>query len=150
MAYWLLKSEPGVYSIDDLKKDKVTYWDGVRNYQARNYMREMKRGDTVFFYHSNADPTGIVGLAKIAKTAYPDPTQFDKKSPYYDAKATKAEPRWLCPDVKFVRKFLAPVTLTELKAEKKLTGMELLRRGSRLSVQPVSDKEFELILNLTD
>jgi len=96
MNYWLVKSEPYVFSIQDLKKDKVTYWDGVRNYQARNFLKEMKKGDTVLYYHSNEDPIGVAGVATIHKEAYPDPSQFDKRNKYFDPKATKENPRWFC------------------------------------------------------
>ena len=143
MAFWLMKSEPNTYSIDNLKKDKVTYWDGVRNYQARNFMKEMKKGDLVIFYHSNAKPPAAVGVAKIAKEAYPDPTQFQKQSKYFDPKATKENPRWFCPDVRFVKKFKTELPLEELRSEKKLKDMVLLRKGSRLSVQPVTAAEFK-------
>ena len=148
MAYWLLKSEPGTYSIDDLKKDKVTHWDGVRNYQARNLMKEMEKGDEALFYHSSADVIGVAGLATIAKEAYPDPSQFDKKSKYFDEKATKENPRWFCPDVKFKKKFKEIVTLAELKEEKKLSEMILLKKGTRLSVQPIKKSQFDHIVKL--
>lgn len=145
---WLCKSEPDVYSIDDLKKDKVTPWDNIRNYQARNFLKEMEVGDLVLFYHSNAKPPGIAGIAKVAKTAYPDESQFDKKSPYFDPKATKDEPRWFNPDMRFVKAFKNLLSLDELRAEKELEDMLVLKRGSRLSVQPVSDAEFEHILKI--
>ena len=148
MNYWLAKSEPDVYSIDDLKRDKVTLWDGVRNYQARNNLREMKIGDKLLFYHSNADPIGVAGVAKVVKEAYPDPAQFDKRSKYYDPKADKENPRWFCPDVRFVKKFKEVVTLAEIKEDKKLKDMLVIRRGMRLSVQPVNKKEFERILEM--
>ena len=148
MAKWLLKTEPNTYSIDDLKKDRTTQWDSVRNYQARNYMQEMSVGDEVFIYHSNAEPPGIVGIGKIAKSAYPDPTQFDKKSDYFDEKATKDAPRWFAPDIRFVKKFAEVLPLPELRKVKKLSGMELLRKGSRLSVQPVSEAEWKAIVEM--
>lgn len=150
MAKWLVKSEPGNYSIDDMKRDRVTYWDGVRNYQARNFLKEMKKGDELLFYHSVVDPIGIHGLCKVKNTAAPDPTQFEKKSQYYDPKATKENPRWFCPDVQFVKKFKNPLTLSELREVKGLEKMELLRKGSRLSVQPVSEKEYKIILKLAE
>ena len=150
MNYWLAKSEPSVYSIDDLKKDKITYWDGVRNYQARNFLKEMEKGDVVLFYHSNADPTGVAGVAKINKTAYPDPTQFNKRSKYFDEKATKEKPRWFCPDLKFVKKFKNVISLQDLKEVKALEKMTLLKRGNRLSVMPVTKKEYEVITKLAD
>lgn len=148
MNYWLCKSEPSVYSIDDLKKDKTTLWDSIRNYQARNFMKEMKAGDLVLFYHSNADPMGISGVMKVSKEAIPDPTQFDKKNNYYDEKATKDKPRWFCPEMKFVKKFKEIVTRDELKAEKGLSEMVLLQKGSRLSVNPVTKKQYEIILKM--
>lgn len=147
--YWLLKSEPDCYSIEDLEKDGTTFWDGVRNYQARNFMRdEMKVGDEVLFYHSNATPPGVAGVAKIAAPAYPDHTQFDKKSDHYDPKSDPADPRWLMVDVQFVNKFSEVLPLPALKEESALDGMELLRRGSRLSVQPVSKAHFQHVLKL--
>ena len=148
MAYWLMKSEPSCYSIDDLKREKVGMWDDVRNYQARNFMREMKRGDTVLFYHSSAEPTGIVGLATVAKEAYPDPSQFDTKSYKYDPKSTKENPRWSSVDVRFVEKFKEPLTLQELKNDPAFEGMLVVKRGMRLSVQPVSEKHFKKILKM--
>jgi len=149
MAYWLMKSEPDAYSIDDLKRDKREPWDGIRNYQARNMMRDdMKIGDEVFFYHSNCKQPGIVGIAKVASTAYPDPTQFDKKSNYYDAKSDPDNPRWLLVDVKYQRKLKRNITLTEIKAEKSLDDMILTRKGNRLSIMPVTKKHWNRILSL--
>jgi len=145
---YLMKTEPSVYSIDDLKKDKKTPWDSIRNYQARNIMKEMKVGDEILIYHSNAKPPGVAGLAVISKTAFPDPVQFDKKSNYYDPKSTKENPRWFCPEVKFSKKFKNFVGLPELREEKSLEDMKLLQRGSRLSVTPVSAKEFKKILKM--
>lgn len=145
---YLMKTEPSVYSIDDLKKDKTTAWDSIRNYQARNIMRDMQVGDEILIYHSNAKPPGVAGLGVISKTAFPDPTQFDKKSDYYDEKATKEEPRWFCPQVKFVKKFKHFVGLPELREEKNLEGLLVLARGSRLSVQPVEAKHFKKILTM--
>ena len=136
-----MKSEPDVYSIDDLAKDRRTAWTGVRSYQARNHMRAMKKGDLVFFYHSSADPAGVAGLAKVVKEAYPDPTQFDRKSEYHDPKSTKEEPRWWLVDVGFVERFDDTVPLASIKAEKRLKDMVLVN-NSRLSVQPVTDSEF--------
>ena len=141
MPYWLMKSEPDVYSIDDLAKDRRTAWTGVRSYQARNHMRAMKKGDLVFFYHSSADPAGVAGLAKVVKEAYPDPTQFDRKSEYHDPKSTKEEPRWWLVDVGFVERFDDTIPLASIKAEKRLKDMVLVN-NSRLSVQPVTDSEF--------
>jgi predicted RNA-binding protein with PUA-like domain len=148
MRYWLIKSEPDAYSIDDLKRDKKTPWTGVRNYQARNFMRDqMKPGDRAFYYHSNCDEPGIVGIAEVAGTAYPDETQFDRKSKYYDPTATREEPRWLHVDFKFVKK-IPPVTLDELRRHKALANMRVLARGNRLSITPVDPAEWEYIMNL--
>lgn len=147
--YWLLKSEPDVFSFDDLKraKKKTTSWEGVRNYQARNYLRDdMKKGDGVLFYHSSTDPQAIVGTARVVKEGYPDPQQFDPRSDYYDPGAKPEEPRWYMVDIKLDRPFSTPLTLKELKAMSELEGMMLLRKGSRLSVQPVSEREWGLIL----
>src|SRR5688572_27797849 len=147
--HWLIKSEPDVYSIDDLARDKRTYWEGVRNYQARNSMRDdMKIGDLVLFYHSNADPSGIAGIAKVCKEAYADHTQFEKKSEYYDAGSKKDEPRWLMVDVEFVERFPKLVTLERLKSEKALDGMLVVRKGMRLSVQPVDPAHYKHVLKM--
>jgi len=146
---WLMKSEPDVFSIDDLKRDQVSGWEGVRNYQARNFMRdEMKPGDLVFFYHSNAQPPGLAGLARVDGPAIADPTQFDKKSEYYDASSDKAEPRWLMVTVRFAEKFAQLVPLEVLKADPALKGLALLQKGQRLSVQPVSDAHAKRLLQL--
>ena len=150
MAYWLFKSEPGSWSWDDqvaAGKDG-TEWDGVRNYQARNFMRdEMSIGDEVFFYHSNCQPPGIVGTAKIASEAYPDPTQFDPDSKYYDPKSDPDNPRWLLVDVKFVEKWKQPLSLPDLKqhADGKLKDIRLLARGNRLSIMPVEAKHWRAV-----
>src|SRR5690606_27380899 len=121
MSCWLMKSEPDVFSIDDLQAQMRTLWDGVRNYQARNFMmKDMRPGDNVLIYHSNAKPSAVVGVAKVSAEAVPDPTQFDKKSPYYDPKATPDKPRWYCVEVKFERKFARPITLEEIKSDKAL------------------------------
>jgi len=148
--YWLMKSEPSSFSIDDLcaAPRQTTYWDGVRNYQARNFMRDMAIGDHVLFYHSNANPPGIVGIAKVVKTAYPDPTQFDKKDSHYDPDSERSRPRWDMVEIKLVRKLSHPMTLDYLKKEHKLKGMVLLQKGSRLSVQPVTPQEWTHILTL--
>ncbi|MCO5114634.1 MAG: EVE domain-containing protein [Bdellovibrionaceae bacterium] len=147
--YWLMKSEPEVFSIDDLKKDKTTLWEGVRNYQARNFMtQEMSIGDEVLFYHSNAKPPGVAGLAKVSKPAAPDPTAFDKKSTYFEPKATPERPIWECVEVKFVEKFKTLLSLDELREHKALTDMMLLKKGSRLSIQPVTPKQFDYICKL--
>ncbi len=149
MKYWLIKSEPETYSIDDLKRDKIGVWDDIRNYQARNSMRDdMKKGDVAFFYQSSADVIGIVGVATIVKEAYPDATQYDTKSEGYDAKATKENPRWFAVDVKFKEKFKTPLTLGELKNDPAFSGMMVTQKGSRLSVQPVGEKHAQRILKL--
>lgn len=148
--YWLMKSEPDVYSIDDLAKDKKTYWDGVRNYQARNFMRDkMQDGDQVFFYHSNAELTGIAGIAEVSGKSYPDPSQFDPKDDHYDPDSKKDNPAWYVVDLKFVKKFKEVVPLEQLRKTKGLEKMPLLQRGQRLSVQPVSPAEWETVLKLT-
>jgi len=147
MAYWLMKSEPDVFSIDTLARDGVASWDGVRNYQARNYMRAMKSGDDILFYHSSAKPPAIVGRMTLAREAYPDPTQFDKKNDHYDPSSTPASPIWSQVDVRFVEKFLRPLTLDEIKQVPDLGDMLLLSR-SRLSVQPLTPKQWKLILSL--
>lgn len=148
--YWLMKSEPSVFSIDDLAKSpaQTTCWDGVRNYQARNYMRSMAVGDQVLFYHSNADPPAVAGIAEVVKTAYADPTQFDKKSKHYDPGSDPASPRWEMVDLKYLRKFSHPVSLDRLRKEGRLKGMVLLQKGSRLSVQPVTPSEWAHIMSL--
>jgi predicted RNA-binding protein with PUA-like domain len=148
--YWLLKSEPSVFSFDDLRASprRTTHWEGVRNYQARNLLREMKRGDEAIFYHSNADPPAAVGTVSVVREAYPDPAQFDPKSPYHDPKSDPENPRWLAVDVRSGRPFARPVTLPELRACKALAGMVLLRKGSRLSVQPVTAAEWRKVLAL--
>lgn len=146
MNYWLMKSEPDVFSIDDLKKKKKSGWDGVRNYQARNYMRDdMKIGDIVLFYHSSCEVPGVAGLAKVCKESHPDPSQFDPKSEYYDPKATKENPRWFMVEVEFVEKFDRVITLTEIKDQKGLEKMPLVQKGSRLSINPVTTEEFKII-----
>ena len=148
MAYWLMKSEPDECSIDDAlgAPRKTTPWTGVRNYQARNFMRDrMRPGDGVLFYHSSCPEPGIAGLAEVASTAYPDPTQFARRSAYYDSKAKKDAPRWFNVDVRAVRK-TRPVPLAELRQHKALAGMLLLRPGNRLSITPVSDAEWRYIV----
>jgi predicted RNA-binding protein with PUA-like domain len=147
--YWLFKSEEHVFSIDDLKaaEDKTTFWDGVRNYQARNLMRDdIKKGDLVLYYHSNSKPTGVAGVARVVRNAYPDPTQFDPKSKYHDPKSPEDDPRWLCVDVKFVKKLKRVIELSELKANPALSKMMVTQRGARLSIQPVTKAEYEAIL----
>ena len=150
MAYWVMKTEPDVFGIDDLRKcpKKTEPWDGIRNYQARNFMRdEMNVGDEVFFYHSNCQPPGIVGTAKVASKAYPDPTQFDPDSKYYDPKSDPDNPRWLLVDVKFVEKWKQPLSLPDLKqhADGKLKDFRLLARGNRLSIMPVEAKHWRAV-----
>jgi len=149
MAYWLMKSEPDAYSIDDLERDGREMWDGIRNYQARNMMRDdMRIGDEAIFYHSACKEPAAVGIMKIASKPYPDPTQFDPESKYYDPKSNEDEPRWCLVDVEFVRKFSRPLTLKALRAESGLDGMILLRRGNRLSVMPVEKQHWNLLLGL--
>lgn len=145
-----MKSEPSTFSIDDLIRSphQTTSWDGVRNYQARNFMRSMAVGDQVLFYHSNADPPALVGIAEVVKTAYPDPTQFDKRNKHYDPGSKPSEPRWDMVDIKYVRKFDRPLTLDELRKESELKDMVLLKKGSRLSVQPVTPREWKHIIGL--
>ena len=153
MKYWLMKSEPDVFSIDDLAASpgKTTHWDGVRNYQARNFMRDdMKKGDQVLFYHSNAKPPGIAGIAKVVKESYPDFTAFDPNDKHYDPKSKQEEPRWFMVDIKLVKKFKQLMPLPDLKQIKALDGMVLLQKGSRLSVQPVTKKQFDTICKLAD
>ena len=145
MAFWLVKSESNNYSIDDLKRDNFTHWHGVRNYQARNYLKSMKKGDLVFYYHSVIDPIGIAGIAKVKDEATADLTQFDKKSEYFDPKATKEAPRWFCPHLEFVERYAKILDLKTIRALKGLSAMVLLQKGSRLSVQPVSESEFEIV-----
>ncbi|MBL8910914.1 MAG: EVE domain-containing protein [Archangium sp.] len=149
MSFWLMKSEPDVFSIDDLKKARVTGWEGVRNFQARNYMRDsMKEGELVLFYHSNGDPSGVAGVAKVHGAPIPDPTQFQKKHEYYDATSPKDDPRWMMRQVEFVERFDAVIPLEVLKADPKLSGMPLLQKGQRLSVQTVTPAHFARVLEL--
>jgi predicted RNA-binding protein with PUA-like domain len=148
--HWLMKSEPEAFSIDDLARSpkQTTSWDGVRNYQARNFMRAMRVGDQVLFYHSNADPPSVVGIAEVVQPAYPDATQFDKRDRHYDPDSDPAQPRWDMVDIRFVRKFTTPLSLDLLRRQSGLKGMELLRKGSRLSVQPVRGVEWDHIIRL--
>lgn len=145
--YWLMKSEPDVYSIDDLERDGSTFWDGVRNYKARNNLRAMQEGDEVLYYHSNAKPPGVVGIARVSREAYPDPSQFDRKSPYHDEKSDPDDPRWSLVDVAFVAHLPRMVSLDEIKAEPSLSDMELIRQG-RLSVQSVTRAQFDRVKNM--
>ena len=143
--YWLLKSEPDVFSIDDLERDGTTPWEGVRNYLARNYMMAMQPGDLAIFYHSSTTPPGAAGVMEVATTAAPDKQQFDTTSDYFDEKATLTTPRWFCVEFKFVQKFAKIVTLDEMKKNKKLKDMVVLRRGNRLSITPLTKSEFEAV-----
>ena len=147
MKYWLMKSEPGAYSIDDLQADKITIWDGVRNYQARNFLRQMRKNDLAFFYHSNTKIPGIVGLMKVINNVV-DPTQFDVKSKYYDAKATPEAPRWQTVSVQYVETFPDIVPLGDLKTEFDGDRLLVVRRGNRLSVMPVEPEVAEKILGM--
>jgi predicted RNA-binding protein with PUA-like domain len=149
--YWLFKSEPSCYSFEDLRKERggKACWDGVRNYQARNFLRdEVRKGDGVLFYHSNCPEPGVVGIAEVVSEPYPDPTQFDPKSEYYDPQATRAKPRWWSVDIRAVRAFRVPVSLKQMRETPGLEGMWVLRKGSRLSVTPVSRAEWEILLKL--
>lgn len=151
IKYWLVKSEPDVYSIDDLAKDKKTYWDGVRNYQARNYLRdEMKKGDKVLFYHSNTEKVGVYGICEVVKEGYPDFTAFDSDDKHYDPKSNPESPTWFMVDVKYVKKFKNPVTLESIKENPKLQKMKLIQRGNRLSVMPVTEEEYYEILKMSN
>jgi predicted RNA-binding protein with PUA-like domain len=145
----MMKSEPGAFSIDDLKRKKTALWDGVRNYQARNFMmKDMQLGDEALFYHSNANPSAAVGVMVISGTAEPDPTQFDPQDSHYDPKATPGKPIWYCVRVTFKSKFKRAVSLQEMRSYKVLQRMVLLKKGSRLSIQPVTKTEFEFICDL--
>jgi predicted RNA-binding protein with PUA-like domain len=145
-----MKSEPVVFSFDDLKARprSTDHWEGVRNYQARNYIRKMKKGDLMLFYHSNCETPGVVGIAEIVREAYPDHTAFDPKSRYYDPKSAPENPRWFVVDVKWKQAFRRTVTLREIRSMKELNGMKLLQKGQRLSVMPVTKDEFEKIRSL--
>ncbi|RME35141.1 MAG: EVE domain-containing protein [Gammaproteobacteria bacterium] len=148
MNYWLMKSEPTEFSIDDLaaRPDRREPWDGVRNYQARNFMRDaMRVGDLAFFYHSNCEPPGIVGIVRIASEARPDPTAFDPRDKHYDPKSDPDDPRWWLVEVEFVEKFGRPVTLAALKSRPELADMQLVKRGNRLSVMPVEPRHWDII-----
>lgn len=147
--YWLMKTEPDKCSIDDLARDKTTYWDGVRNYQVRNFLRDsIKKGDLVFFYHSNAEPSGIAGIAEVVKEGYPDPSAFDKKDIHYDEASDPKDPTWYVVEIKFVKKFKELIPLEKLKKIPALAKMPLLQRGQRLSVQPVSEDQWKIICSL--
>jgi len=148
MQRWLMKTEPDTFSIDDLKQRRIEPWNGVRNYQARNFIRAMQHGDAVMIYHSSCAIPGVVGLAKAASAPYPDPTQFDPKSDYFDAGSDRGDPRWTLVDVRFERKLKRVITLDEIKALRNLGDFALTRRGNRLSVLPVTDKQWHAILAL--
>lgn len=149
MKYWLMKSEPDVFSIFDLQKRITEHWDGVRNYQARNFLRdEMKVGDKVLFYHSNAETIGVAGIAEICHEGYPDFTAFDEKNVHFDPSSKKENPRWYMVDVKFVECFDKVVTLDTMKTTPGLENMVVIRKGSRLSIQPVTQSEFEIVCQL--
>jgi predicted RNA-binding protein with PUA-like domain len=151
MKNWLMKTEPDCFSIEHLRKAGTEPWTGVRNYQARNFMRQMQPGDRVFFYHSSTAVPGIAGLATVATLPYPDPTQFDRKSPYYDAKATREQPRWDMVDVRFERAFDKVLALSTLKEnEARLEGLGVLQRGSRLSVLPVTAPQARVLLKMAE
>lgn len=148
--YWLMKSEPNAFSIQDLQKAprQTTCWDGIRNYQARNFMRAMRIGDQILFYHSNTEPPAIVGIAEVVREAYPDHTAFDTRDIHYDSKSTVDQPLWDMVDIKLVRIFHTPIPLNQLRQDAHVKDMELLRKGSRLSVQPVRPKEWQRVLAL--
>ena len=151
MQYWLMKTEPSVFGIDDLMncKNRVDHWDGIRNYQARNMMRdEMKKGDGILLYHSNCKETGVVGLAKVCRNAYPDFTAWDTTSKYFDPKSSPENPRWVMVDVKFVKKFSRTICLTELREQTALQDMTLLRKGNRLSIMPVTEIQWQYIVGM--
>lgn len=147
-SYWLLKSEPEVFSIQSLQRDRQTHWEGVRNYQARNHLRSMHEGDLVLFYHSNADPPGVAGIARVCREAYPDDSQFDAKSHYYDPDSPREDPRWSRVDVEFVEELAEFVPLEVLKEDASLEGMLVRKRGMRLSVQPVERVHFARVAKL--
>ena len=149
MQFWLMKSEPETYSIDDLKEFQTDHWDGIRNYQVRNFFRDqMKIGDKAFFYHSNCKEPGIVGLMEIASEAYPDHTAFDSNEKYFDAKSDPENPRWLMLDVNYIRHTKRNITLSELRDHSSIKEMRLLQKGNRLSVIPMTKEEWEYILGL--
>lgn len=152
MNYWLLKSEPGVFGIDDLaeSRDRRTTWDGVRNYQARNFMREMTQGDEAFFYHSNCARPGIVGRMRVVREAHPDPTQFDPRDEHYDPRSRRDAPRWSAVDLEFAGRFAETVTLARLREEPALADMLILRRGNRLSVTPLTASQWRAVLALAE
>jgi len=148
--YWLVKSEPSTFSLSDLKKSKnqTTHWDGIRNFQARNFLKAMKKDDGVLFYHSSAEPLAVMGYCEVVKEGYPDNTQFDPENIHFDPKAKKDNPTWFMVDIKFVKEFKNPVTLDEIKANPKLKNMKLIQRGQRLSIQPITKDEWDEILKM--
>ncbi len=148
-SWWLVKSEPAVYGIADLARDGTTGWEGVRNFQARNALRAMTVGDPVLFYHSNADPPGVVGLARVLRAAFPDPTQFDPASPTFDPTAKLADPRWSSVELAFEARFARPVSLEQLKSDPELLGLEVARKGTRLSVHAVAAAHYDRIVALS-
>ena len=149
MAFWLMKSEPSAYSIDDLARERITHWEGVRNYQARNFMRdEMQVGDAVLFYHSNTTPAGVVGVGQVVREAYPDHFAWNPESKYFDMRSTPEKPLWFMVDVGFVARFSTVVTLQQIKADPALAGIMVARRGSRLSIQPLEEAHFRHICKL--
>ena len=149
MQYWLMKSEPDTYSIDDLQSFGVDHWDGIRNYQVRNFFRDqMQVGDQAFFYHSNCKEPGIVGTMEIVSKAYPDHTAFDPTEKYFDSKSDPENPRWLMVDVRYIRHLDQMITLSKLRLQKQIADMKLLQRGNRLSVLPLSKKEWQYILEM--
>ena len=150
MQYWLIKSEPDAFSIDDMQQANVEPWDGIRNYQARNFMRDqMNIGDQVFFYHSSCPQPGIVGVCEVASAPYADPTAFDPEEKYYDPKSDPENPSWMLVDMKFVSKFASVISLSELKTFEALRDMRLLKKGNRLSIMPVEASEWSFIMSLT-
>lgn len=149
MKYWIFKSEPSTYSINDMMRDVTTYWNGVRNYQARNFLRDdVKIGDQVLFYHSSCEVPAVVGLCEVVKNGYPDFTAFDPKSEYFDSKSKMKEPTWFMVDIKFVKKFRNPVTLQNIKSNPKLKNLKLVQKGNRLSIIPITKDEFDEILKM--
>ena len=148
MNYWLMKSEGDCYPISQLKEDKISPWSGVRNYQARNYMKEMQVGDMVLFYHSSTKPIGVYGLAKVVSEAKPDITAQNKRDDHYDERATPEKPIWECVDVEYVSTFVEPITMDEMKRHPQLSTMKLFQKGSRLSVIPVTEKEYNFVVSL--
>lgn len=147
-SFWLMKSEPSVFSLDDLAARRSTSWDGVRNYQARNFLRACREGDGVLFYHSGIDEPAVAGTARVVRTAYPDPSQFDARSPYHDPTSTADTPRWDAVDLAFEARFARPVTLERMRTTPGLENMAVVRRGNRLSVMPVTPAEWKIVLSL--